>query len=205
MHRDIKAENLFVTDKWKVKLGDFGESRAIVEVSDISSSEESERDSTRWNQRMTVLGTVAYMAPELVNAQRHYTEAIDVYAMGITMWEIWTGSDPFAKENTFSLYQLITQGVRPAIPETCPVGLREVISDSWKSVANQRPSALMVSQKLESTIAEFLSTCSEAAPLNFSGEITDDLDHDSFQYDDMYGPDTPSIDSESCANPALKL
>jgi serine/threonine protein kinase len=71
-----------------------------------------------WNQRMTVLGTVAYMAPELVNAQPVYTEAIDVYAMGITFWEIWTGKDPFAKENTFSLYQLIAQGSRPEIPST---------------------------------------------------------------------------------------
>ena len=79
MHRDVKADNLFVTDKWKIKLGDFGESRAILKLSEAGMNEAAkERDSAQWDQRMTVLGTVAYMAPELVNAQKQYTEAIDM-------------------------------------------------------------------------------------------------------------------------------
>lgn len=67
-----------MTDKWKIKLGDFGEARAIVNVVEASDEDAKERDTAQWDQRMTVLGTVAYMAPELVNADKQYTEAIDV-------------------------------------------------------------------------------------------------------------------------------
>jgi serine/threonine protein kinase len=152
--RDIKAENLFVTDKWKVKLGDFGESREILRVG----ADSSDRDSTQWQQqRMTVLGTVAYMAPELVNAEKTYTEAIDVYAMGVTMWEIWSGLDPFARENTFSLYQLIAQGVRPAVPPSCPPGLKTVIEDAWGTTAERRPSAADIAMRMDVVIDDFLS------------------------------------------------
>jgi serine/threonine protein kinase len=231
MHRDIKAENLFVTDKWKVKLGDFGESRAILKLAEDSGTEK-ERDTAQWNQRMTVLGTVAYMAPELVNAQKQYTEAIDVYAMGITFWEIWTGKDPFAKENTFSLYQLIVQGARPDIPTTCPAGFKEVINTSWDTTADQRPSASIIVQKMGIIIDDFQAALSDAKddmiPLqistskeskvqdsegdvkyNFTPTASEGNDENStdmsFQFDDMYSAGSTSASNESYANPLKRL
>lgn len=162
---------MFVTDKWNVKLGDFGESRSILDV-DQRQPEEQERQSAQLVQRMTVLGTVAYMAPELVSAQKQYTEAIDVYAMGITYWEIWTGKDPFAKENTFSIYQLIAQGARPELPASCPAGCAEVIRAAWHANAQERPSALAVVGRLDSVIlllqaATDSSASHEALPPSF--------------------------------------
>lgn len=203
-------------------MGDFGESRSILNHNQTEA--EKEHDSVQWGQRMTVLGTVAYMAPELVNAERQYTEAIDVYAMGITFWEIWTGKDPFAKENTFSLYQLVAQGSRPEIPSTCPQGFEEVLRESWQASADQRPSASVIAKKMSSVIDCFKaalpetteesmcrSTAEECTPLQQESisstqqKVTDcDKVEVSFQFDDMYDTCDPAENDESHTNP-LKL
>jgi serine/threonine protein kinase len=196
------------------------------------SASEKERDTAQWNQRMTVLGTVAYMAPELVNAEKHYTEAIDVYAMGITFWEIWTGKDPFAKENTFSLYQLIVQGARPDIPPDCPERLEEIIKDCWATTADHRPSAFTVAQKMEDILdfhATLPHTGDNKKPIHILtnneklipygsdvkfktthfSEIRDGNNADtSFQYADTYGAgDTTSATDQqvSYVNPLKRL
>ena len=204
-----------------MKLGDFGESRSILDQNRTEA--EKERDSQQWNQRMTVLGTVAYMAPELVNAQPVYTEAIDVYAMGITFWEIWTGKDPFAKENTFSLYQLIAQGSRPEIPSTCPTGFKEVLNDAWHTSATHRPLAAVISKRMNEIIECFESSLpsptADMSCLYISGEESTPLTgvnakpnvsnkkakrDASFRFDDMYDECNTSDLDETYTNP-LKL
>lgn len=65
------------------------------------------RGSVVASKRMTILGTVAFMAPELVNNARTYTESIDIYALGVTFWEIWTNKDPYADLTTFQIYDKV--------------------------------------------------------------------------------------------------
>ena len=218
--RDIKADNLFVTGKWKVKLGDFGEARKVAEY--IDSAEEHDKNASELNQRMTVLGTVAYMAPELVMAEKHYTTAIDVYAMSVTFWEIWTGQDPFAKENTFSIYKLIVQGSRPDIPCTCPAGFKELIEDSWKTDADKRPCALDVSRRMDIIISAFHETSSETQISgvenqevhvhsdNTNKALVDEASvikkaEISFRYDEMYTTGASNSGSEFFVNPLKRL
>ena len=105
IHRDVKAANFFVAENWDVKLGDFGESTLQRSVDDVTKA-----------NRMEILGTVAFMAPELVAAKIHYTEAVDVYAFAILMWEVWTGGrDPFDDVTTFQIYELVGKGKRPNV------------------------------------------------------------------------------------------
>jgi len=134
MHRDIKAENLFVTYKWNVKLGDFGESTVIREKAVVDEN----------GGRMTVLGTVAYMAPELVSSKSFYTEAVDVYALAVTIWQIWTGRDPFDGCDTFTLYDMIVSGIRPDLPIGAPEGLVEAITKGWSDEESRASSEQMV-------------------------------------------------------------
>ena len=78
VHRDLKPGNIFYEDGY-VKIGDYGLSKAI------SASQHSA-------QTITV-GTVHYMAPEIGKGQ--YDRGIDVYALGVLLYEMLTGHVPF--------------------------------------------------------------------------------------------------------------
>lgn len=79
VHRDLKPANIFFEDGY-VKIGDYGLSKAI---------------SADHHQSQTVtVGTVHYMAPE-VGAGR-YDRSIDIYAMGVLVYEMLTGRVPFS-------------------------------------------------------------------------------------------------------------
>ena len=78
VHRDLKPGNIFYEDCY-VKIGDYGLSKAM------SASQHS-------GQTVTV-GTVHYMAPEI--GRGRYDKSIDVYALGILLYEMLTGQTPF--------------------------------------------------------------------------------------------------------------
>lgn len=137
MHRDIKAENFLVGKKMVVKLGDFGESTYFrtKEAADV--------------QRMTILGTVAFMAPELIAGERFYTEAIDIYALAVTFWEIWTGKDPYDGLSTFDIYDIVNRGERPPIPDDAPPEFVELLRRCWATLPEERPHGPEIVEHLE--------------------------------------------------------
>jgi serine/threonine protein kinase len=140
IHRDIKTENFFVGKRQVVKLGDFGEATRI-----------RNHESTK-SKRMTILGTVAYMAPELVSAERYYNQAIDIYALGVTFWEIWSGEDPFDNCSHFEIYERIKKGVILEIPEHFPKALKEILLTTWEADAAKRPSSKELIVLLEAAV-----------------------------------------------------
>lgn len=80
VHRDIKPENVLITADGVIKVGDFGLARAVTEVTATTTG--------------TILGTVAYLAPELVS--RGISDArTDIYACGVLLYEMLTGRQPF--------------------------------------------------------------------------------------------------------------
>lgn len=92
--------------------------------------------------------------------------------MAITFWEIWTGKDPFAQENTFSIYQLIVQGTRPDIPSSCPEGFRDVINEAWNTTALKRPTALSIAKKMNDVIEDYQDASAAALLLSHSMSST---------------------------------
>eukprot|EP00601_Ochromonadales_sp_CCMP2298_P030493 CAMPEP_0173344524 /NCGR_PEP_ID=MMETSP1144-20121109/11436_1 /TAXON_ID=483371 /ORGANISM="non described non described, Strain CCMP2298" /LENGTH=462 /DNA_ID=CAMNT_0014291489 /DNA_START=330 /DNA_END=1714 /DNA_ORIENTATION=+ len=140
IHRDLKAENFFVGAEQVVKLGDFGESTRF-------RSMESAR-----TKRMTILGTVAFMAPELIAAHKHYTESIDIYALAVTMWEIWTGRDPYEDISQFEIYEKVAQGYRPGLPTDSPPGFNDILVSAWQEDAANRPTAAEMVEQLEELV-----------------------------------------------------
>lgn len=77
MHRDIKPENLFLTEDFRVKLGDFGWA-----TSDKTSSE--------------LAGTPEYMAPEIIDLDGSYDMRVDIWSLGVLLYELLFGISPFS-------------------------------------------------------------------------------------------------------------
>jgi serine/threonine-protein kinase len=80
VHRDIKPENVLIDPDGFPKLADFGIARAATEVTATTTGK--------------VLGTVSYLAPELVRSGDSDSRT-DVYAIGILLFEMVTGRQPF--------------------------------------------------------------------------------------------------------------
>jgi beta-lactam-binding protein with PASTA domain/serine/threonine protein kinase len=81
VHRDVKPENVLMADDGRVKVADFGLSRAI--------NSETQHTATGG----VLIGTVSYLSPELVVDGRADARA-DVYAAGVIVYEMLTGQKP---------------------------------------------------------------------------------------------------------------
>ena len=110
IHRDIKPENVMIRNDGLLKLMDFG----IAQVVDL--------------QRMTVtgqlLGSPAYMAPELVEGKL-LDFRTDVFSIGIMLYQLATGSLPFTGKNPHEVLRRITEGKFPD-----PRSLNRRVSDA---------------------------------------------------------------------------
>jgi eukaryotic-like serine/threonine-protein kinase len=96
IHRDIKPANILHTGETNVKITDFG--AALIKSGDTT--------------QIASIGSPAYMSPEQVKEQPvdHRT---DIYSLGVVMYHLLTGRQPFQGENSFSLLYQITNAAAP--------------------------------------------------------------------------------------------
>jgi serine/threonine protein kinase len=110
VHRDIKPENLFLLrrkDQDFVKVVDFGISKSL------RASDEAE-EQPRLTQTGMVLGTPLYMSPEQARGDDELDARVDVYALGVIMYEATTGRVPFIGNNYLSVIsQVLNEDPKP--------------------------------------------------------------------------------------------
>ncbi|MEO3943533.1 Stk1 family PASTA domain-containing Ser/Thr kinase [Paenarthrobacter nicotinovorans] len=120
IHRDIKPENVLIADDGRIKVGDFGLARAV-----------SANTSTG-----ALIGTVAYLAPELVLGQPADARS-DIYSAGIMLYEMLTGQQPYAGDSPIQVaYQHVNSVV--GRPSDIAPGLAEDLDElvQWCTAAD---------------------------------------------------------------------
>ena len=126
VHRDLKPENVLLADDGRIKIGDFGLARAA---------------SANTATGAALLGTIAYLSPELVTRGIADTRS-DIYAVGIMMYEMLTGEQPFKGEQPM---QIAYQHANDSVPmpsaknSRIPAELDELVLWATAREPDERP------------------------------------------------------------------
>jgi len=117
VHRDISPANILISREGAVKLADFGVARSVEEIAA--------------DQRRTLAGKLHYFAPELVTGEAQASAQTDVFALGVTFWELLTCGPLFSRHKhwpqlrneiaTFDVEQLIEKEL------TLPEGVEAIV------------------------------------------------------------------------------
>ncbi|CAK5089962.1 unnamed protein product [Meloidogyne enterolobii] len=128
VHRDLAARNVLLAhDEQIVKICDFGLARALSE-----------------NERLYVMNELkkvpfSWCPPESLR-YRQFSHKSDVWAFGVTMWELYTFcEEPWAGCRAAEVLQLIESGQRLKQPEYCPPQIYEIMKMCWYNEPEQRP------------------------------------------------------------------
>ncbi len=99
IHRDIKADNVMVTPKNKIKVMDFGLAKL--------------KGSLKLTRTSSTVGTLAYMAPEQINGGEVDSRS-DIFSFGVLFYEMLTGKMPFRGEHQAAMvYSIVNEPAEP--------------------------------------------------------------------------------------------
>ncbi|XP_049886318.1 activated Cdc42 kinase-like isoform X3 [Pectinophora gossypiella] len=172
IHRDLAARNILVFSKDRVKISDFGLSRALGVGKDYYQ--------TNYNVNLKL--PVAWCAPECILYLR-FTSASDVWAFGVCLWEMFTyGFQPWA---AFSGQQILEAIDAPNYqrlerPECCPEAYYTTMLECWSHDPNDRPKFKDLSPKLRELRPEQVQTTADFQKLE-DGRRTNFLEYKSGQ------------------------
>jgi serine/threonine protein kinase len=118
IHRDLKPQNLLITNHNTLKISDFG----------LAKEFKTEDTPTDLNQ--TYCGSPLYMSPELMQHKK-YSSSTDLWSIGIILYELITGENPFKVKNYNQLLKKIKQPVK------LPTKYRKTISPECYHLLNK--------------------------------------------------------------------
>jgi hypothetical protein len=138
VHRDVKPSNLFVLHDMKtLKVMDFG----------LATAHDMGRQYTRPGR---IVGTPAYLAPERLDGEQDVDRSVDIYAMGVVLYEAVVGKLPFRRAHLQGLFKQILSEP-PVAPKERVSSVPDLINDLILSLLEKDPA------NRPSTCAEALS------------------------------------------------
>ncbi len=156
IHRDVKPENVLLSDTGQVKIADFGLARAASASTGTA----------------TLVGTVAYLSPELVLGQPAEAQS-DIYSTGVMLFELLTGQQPFTGEVPIQVALQHAQHDVPA-PSTILPGLAADIDELVQWCTSRDPEARPVDGTALLGELRHIRTHLSAAELDFAPAATPD-------------------------------
>ncbi|CAL1537303.1 unnamed protein product [Lymnaea stagnalis] len=137
VHRDLAARNILLFSMQRVKISDFGLSRAMGTDKEYYKATKGGRWPIKW------------YAPESVNFG-HFSHASDVWSYGVTLWEMFSyGGAPFEDMTGVEVIKFIEDGNRLTRPTKCPQVVYEVMLRCWTNEAAQRPTFSWLNKHFE--------------------------------------------------------
>lgn len=126
VHRDIKSDNILINTKGDVKIADFGYATQLNK-----------------QKRGTVsqVGTVCWMAPELIKLKKKYNHKVDIWSLGIFAFEIAEGEPPYMKEQQAKVLYNIVSKEPPAIRNKFSANFKDFVKQCLTKDPEQRPTA----------------------------------------------------------------
>ncbi|KAF3825861.1 hypothetical protein GH733_006688 [Mirounga leonina] len=157
LHRDIKAQNIFLSKNGMVaKLGDFGIARVLNNSMELA---------------RTCVGTPYYLSPEICQ-NKPYNNKTDIWSLGCVLYELCTLKHPFEGNNIHQLVLRICQAHFAPISPRFSRDLQALISQLFEVSPRDRPSINSILKRpfLENLIAKYLTP--EVIREDFSHSLT---------------------------------
>ncbi len=133
IHRDLKPGNIMVNSDGRTKVLDFGLAKRLTDLPETGTH----GSQTALTDPGTVVGTIAYMAPEQLRGEAADARS-DIWALGVVLYELLTSARPFKASTTFALSGAILHDSPAPLPPNTPSGLRAVIQKCLAKDPSQR-------------------------------------------------------------------
>lgn len=121
IHRDVKPQNIIITEDQQAKILDFGLAKLVARTHNPAALD----DRSTASQLGLIPGTVAYMSPEQVRGDK-LDGATDIFSFGIVLYEMLSGRNPFLRETREQTLKAIANEESLPLPKSIPPGLAEI-------------------------------------------------------------------------------
>lgn len=148
VHYDLKPENVLLKSStidsrgFTCKVADFGLSSIVSDNSYFCKHAK---------------GTITHLAPEALQSTGKLTKAVDVYAFGIIMWELFMGMRPYMGMRTIDVAVKVSKdGLRPEFPSNCLDSYQQLAQACWQDERRLRPTFSVICSKLQEILREVM-------------------------------------------------